>query len=449
MLTQPGVLMLALLNSSTEKWVSICNRRLASPTTWLGCRWGAWSVGLVWCLAAGVASAQTSAQAGVAVSSQGPVRFAPAPNQVVLSPSAQALGPQSAPLREAERDWRRSPNDEALAVRYARAAFVLGLAEGDLRWYGAAKAALLPWGTGPALSADGHFMRGLVKQGFHDFVGGLADLDAAIALAPDRAEMWSWRFSLHLLQSDMAAARRDCATIAQRFGANEGQACEATLLYRSGHAVQALPLLARLVALPDNQGESAQAWLRFHQGHALWVAGQAGQAVAVWRSHLGVQPRSHGIRLALVELLNAMGQPAEALRWADVPNPTDALLVQQLLASQALNNGRATQLATTVAQRLDAQALRGEGLIERPQMVFLITYGHDVAQGLKLAQANWATQNEPADGVLLVQAALQLKQPQAAQPVLDWAAATGYTDPVLQPLLAQAKQAMATAKGGN
>lgn len=442
-----------LPNSNTEKWVSICNAQGRGPGPsahaaplfrWLG---GVKSgvLGALLCGCFGVAVAQSAS----AVSPAGPVRFAPAPSQVVLSPSAQALGPQSAPLREAEREWRRNPQDEAVAVRYARAAFLLGLAEGDLRWYGAAKAALLPWWSATKLSADGHFMRGLVKQGFHDFAGGLADLDAAIALSPDRAEMWSWRFSLHLLQSDMAAARRDCTAMAQRFGTDEGQACEATLLYRSGQAAQALPLFARLVTLPDYQGESAQSWLRFHQGHALWVAGQAEQAAAVWRTHLATHPRSHGIRLALVELLNATGQHAEALRWAEVSNPTDALLVQQLLASEALKNGRATQLASTVAQRLDAQALRGEGLIERPQMVFLITHGHDVAQGLKLAQANWATQNEPADGVLLVQAALKLKQPQAAKPVLDWAAATGYTDPVLQPLLAQAKQALAAAQGGN
>jgi hypothetical protein len=372
----------------------------------------------------------------------------PVPSQVVLAPSALAVAPQDAPWREAERAWRRNPNDEALAVRYARAAFVQGLNEGDLRWYGAAKAALLPWWDTPRLSAAGHFMRGLVKQGFHDFAGGLADLNAAIALEPDRAEAWSWRFSLHLLQADMAAARRDCAAMAQRFGADEGQACEATLLYRSGRAAEALPLFARLVALPGYQGEGAQAWLRFHQGHALWVAGQTALATAVWRTHLDTAPRSHAIRLALVELLNADGQHAQALRWADVPNPTDALLVQRWLAHRALNNPEAAPLAANLAQRLAAQEARGEGLIERPQMVFFIRGGHDLAKGLGLAQSNWAEQREPADGVLLAEAALALNQPQAAQAVLDWATSTGYTDPQLQPLLTQLRQQLPTQQGG-
>ncbi len=425
------------LNACAEKWVSICNRATSRRRihVWMG------PVALAWLATTGV-PAQAAASGAL------PARVLPAPSQVMLSPSAQALTPQGAPWREAERAWRRNPSDEALAVRYARAAFVQGLNEGDLRWYGAAKAALLPWWDAPRLSAAGHFMRGLVRQGFHDFVGGLADLDAAISLEPDRAEAWSWRFSLHLLLADMAAARRDCVAMAQRFGTDEGQACEATLLYRSGRAAEALPLFARLVALPNQQGEGAQAWLRFHQGHALWVAGLPTQAAAVWRTHLGVAPRSHGIRLALVELLNASGQHANALRWVDVPNPSDALLVQQWLANRALNTAQAAALAANVAQRLAAQEARGEGLIERPQMVFFIRGGQDVAKGLQLAQANWAEQREPADGVLLAEAALALKQPRAAQPVLDWATATGYTDPQLQPLLAQLRQSLATDQGG-
>ena len=51
-----------------------------------------------------------------------------------------------------------------------------------------------------------------------------------------------------------------------------------------------------------------------------------------------------------------------------------------------------------------------------------------------LAAENWRTQNEPADAVLLVQAALKANQPKLAEPVLGWMAATGYTDPVLKVL---------------
>ena len=142
---------------------------LLFPTQLLRC---AVSAGALALLAPGVASAQT--------------RFTPGPGQVVLPASVYAIAAGNTTLREAERDWRRDPQDIQVALRYARTAFQVGLNEGDLRWFGAAKAAMLPWWNAPTLPADGHFVRGLVRQGFHDFAGGLADFNAAIALDGQR-----------------------------------------------------------------------------------------------------------------------------------------------------------------------------------------------------------------------------------------------------------------------
>jgi len=373
----------------------------------------------------------------VCVGASAQPRTRPAPDAVVLAPSVHASA--SGELREAERAWRQNPADEATAVRYARAVFVLGLTEGDLRWYGAAKAAIAPWWTRPAVSAPMHFMRALVRQGFHDFEGGIADLSAAIALDPASAEAWSWRFSLHLLTSKLDQARADCAAIGQRFGTDEGQACEAILRTRTGRAAEAVPLLERLVTLPAYQGPLAQDWLRYHLGDALRTAGDPARAVAVWQAHLQARPRAHLVRLSLAELLNAQGRAADALRVSLVDAvPGDGLLVQALLASQALGDGQTARLASLVAQRLQSQALRDEALIERPQMVYLIRHrrgdAQDLARGLSLAAENWRTQQEPPDAALLVEAALASNQPAAAAPVLDWLQATGYTDPTLAPL---------------
>ena len=366
-------------------------------------------------------------------------RFVPPPGQVVLPVAVHTADGAASDLKAAEQAWRRDPRNLELAARYAREAFLVGLTEGDLRWFGIAKAALLPWWNEPVLSAQGHFMRGLVKQGFHDFEGGLADINAAIALDGNRAELWSWRFAIHLLWADMAAARADCDALGQRAGADEGRACLAVLAYRTGRAPVAVTELKKLVALPDFQSGSAQDWLRFHLGEAQRTAGQYDAAQATWAEHLAQRPRSHGVRLALVELLNARGQHAQAKRWATTPAPTDALLVQQLLASQALGDADAPRLARQVEDRMAAQALRQDTLIERPKMVYLIHHGRDVAAGLALAQENWAAQKEPPDALLLVEAALKLDRPQAAAPVLDWMAQTGYTDPALAAVAGQLK----------
>ena len=83
----------------------------------------------------------------------------------------------------------------------------------------------------------------------------------------------------------MAAARTDCDAIAQRFGRDEGQACAATLLYRSGQAQQAIPMFNRLVDLPDYQGPLAQDWLRYHLGDALRTAGDPSALAQINADH--------------------------------------------------------------------------------------------------------------------------------------------------------------------
>lgn len=382
-----------------------------------------------------------------ASSAQGQARYLPAPSAVVLSSSVHALSDGAASLRSLDQAWRRNPLDQAAALAYARAVFLIGLTEGDLRWYGSAKAALQPWWTATSLPADGFFLRGLVKQGFHDFAGGLTDISQAIALDEARPEFWSWRFALHLLVSNMDAARQDCVTIGRLFGANELEVCQAILQYRSGQAGQAAARFKQLVALPDYAGPLAQDWLRLHWGEALRTAGQYEAAIQVWQVQLSKRPGAHPIRLALAELLNAQGRPAAAKRVANVASPSDALLVQSLLASRGLKDPDTERLAGQVADRFDSQALRKEALIERPQMVFLIQYGHNVQAGLAMALANWRDQQEPADAVLLLEAALLANQPKAGTGVIEWMRKTGYTEPALSALV-QRIQAHPQWQGG-
>ena len=376
-------------------------------------------------------------------------RLIPPNEQVLLAHTARNQRAGSSSWRTLEQAWKAKPGDLAAALPYARAVFMMGLTEGDLRWYGSAKAAMAPWWQKSDLSADAFFMRGLIKQGFHDFEGGLKDINAAIALDPQQAEFWSWRFTLHLLAADLVAAREDTGMIRQRFGAEEAAAYEAILQYRSGQAAQAVQGFLKLLALPGYQSTSAKDWLHYHLGEAYRVAGQSAQAIATWEKHLQTRPESHFIRLSLCDLLNREQQFEKALRFASQDNPSDGLLIQSLMATQGLTQSKhaspqLTQKVQDLAQQFDermtAQDLRQDALIERPRMIYLIRYGKDIQAGLTMAAENWRTQNEPADGLLLLEAAVRLKQPQAAQPVLQWLEKTRYVDPAMTPLVAQLKK---------
>jgi hypothetical protein len=164
-------------------------------------------------------------------------RFRPSNNTVLLKSaiSSQTLGGES--FKVADAAWRAEPQNIQAATAYARSVFILGLNEGDLRWYGSAKAALLPWWQDSKLPADTLFMRGLVKQGFHEFEAGLKDIDLAIAQNPQKAEFWSWRFALNLLRSDLKAAEKDCQQIELYFGRSEAMLHRAVLQSRTGQTL--------------------------------------------------------------------------------------------------------------------------------------------------------------------------------------------------------------------
>jgi Tfp pilus assembly protein PilF len=370
-------------------------------------------------------------------------RFVPPAAAVVLPASVHTQGGRQSHLRALDQTRRAQPQNLDVALAYGRAVFTLGLAEGDLRWFGSAKAALGPWWQAADLPAEGYFLRGLVKQGFHDFKAGLTDIDLAIALEPRRAEFWSWRFALHLLLADMAAARQDTEEMARLFGTEEADVYRAVLLYRTGQALPAVQMLTRAVRSPHYKDASSQDWLGFHLGEAHRVAGQPELALKVWGERLKANAQSHLLRLSLADLLNQQGQYRQAksvaMNQSDMASLTDALLMQVLLASAGLKDGDETRLASQMDARLKAQALRQEALIERPKLIYQITYGQDVSAGLALSIENWKLQKEPPDALLFARAALALGQAQAAAPLVEWAEKTRYTDPQLGPLIQQLK----------
>jgi tetratricopeptide (TPR) repeat protein len=369
--------------------------------------------------------------------SLGQERFKPQDQQVVLAASVHAQGGRNGQLRALDQAWRAQPTNLDASLAYARAVFTLGLTEGDLRWFGSAKAALTPWWQSADLPADGFFLRGLVKQGFHEFDAGLADINQAIAKDAQRAEFWSWRFALHLLLADMAAAQQDILEISRLFGPEEGNVYRGILLYRTGKPQPATELLSAALKAKTFQDTSSQDWIGFHLGEALRVSGQPAQALAIWQKQLKANPQSHLLRLSLAEMLNSQGNYRLAKQIATTESASDALLMQALLASRGLNEPDEKRLASLIDARLKSQEMRQESLIERPKLFYLIAYGKDPVAGLALSIQNWQLQKEPPDALLFIQAALAVNQPRAAEPVLIWAEKTGYTDPELAPLIRQ------------
>ncbi len=84
--------------------------------------------------------------------------------------------------------------------------------------------------------------------------------------------------------------------------------------------------------------------------------------------------------------------------------------------------------------------LRGRGRVDALLLRQALALRQDAAAGPALAQLNWGVQKEPADMRIVLEAALQARDPAAAAPVLRWIAEHRVEDQALARLAKQLRQ---------
>jgi hypothetical protein len=113
---------------------------------------------------------------------------------------------------------------------------------------------------------------------------------------------------------------------------------------------------------------------------------------------------------------------------------SDTLLLRLALAAKATSDARAGAYARELAARFDAARRRGDATHEKEEARFALGVLGDAPRALPLAAHNFRVQKEPADARVLLEAALAARQPQAAQPVLQWMQAAGVESVALHKL---------------
>jgi hypothetical protein len=115
----------------------------------------------------------------------------------------------------------------------------------------------------------------------------------------------------------------------------------------------------------------------------------------------------------------------------------DNLLLRLILAHLANGDlAHASRFANELEDRFSAGALRGDTVHKREEAVFALNVKKDPARALKLARENWVSQKEPADALLLLQAALAAHDIAALDEIKGWYATTHLEDVRAGPYLA-------------
>lgn len=351
----------------------------------------------------------------------------------------------SAGERQQRQQLARVPQNLPLALATARAAIERARALGDPRELGVAQAALGPWWNAASPPPAALLLRATVRQSQHQFDAALRDLDALIsppaaaAAVPTevRAQALLTRATVRQVTGQWAAAEADCSDLRNppfdAMGAplaTAAQACLAELRSLRGQAPASARELAQLARQAPQDG-----WLALVQAELAERLGDHPSAALHYRDALAHRSDVY-TQAAAADWLLGQRRAAEALALLNRPTDSgpglkrnnntddeathldtdaDALLLRRAIAHQQLRHApEARAAAATMQARFAAARLRGENFHAREEARLALDVLGDTPAALKLAQANWAHQKEPADALLLLRAAVAAGQPHAA-----------------------------------
>jgi tetratricopeptide (TPR) repeat protein len=352
--------------------------------------------------------------------------------------------------RTAERAQRTAlqqhPDELGLALRAAHDALARGRLRGDPRELGVAQAALAPWWSRADAPPDVRLVRATVLQSQHEFKAALVELDAVLALPdvalPVRAQAELTRAGVQQVLGRFAEAEAGCKRLAgvdfRELGSGvrlNALACVAELASLQGHADTAAATLARLAGAPDASsaatvaGSPAPGWLTLMRAELAQRRGDPG-AGALFAAALKSNPDVY-TQCAYADWLLDQHRAAEVVALLKGNEAADPVLLRVALAYKQLHGRNATLTqgaATMLGERYDAALLRGDKSHGREQSRYELALRGDTRAALVLARSNWSVQHEPADEVVLAQAAHAARRDAAAEPLWQFLRETGGRD---------------------
>jgi len=335
-------------------------------------------------------------------------------------------------LRQLRTELAANPRKRDTAVRLAERYFALATSEGDPRYVGYAQASLRPWWDLPAPPLDVLVMRAILKQYSHDFSGAMRDLEGATREDPGNARAWSWRAAIHMVQADYAKAREDCLALQKVESELYAVGCTAYLDGTTGKAAAASRALSAAFAKNADAPSEVKVWVLTRLAELSLRQGDAKQAEEHFRAAYFEPINDQFLLAAYADFLLDQGRPDEVIPLLVDWVKSDILLLRLALAEQALKAPKAREHIEALRSRFDAAALRGDKLHQQEEARFNLYLLGNKEKALALAQENWKLQREPRDARILLEAALAMKDPRAAQEALDWLERSGHEDPGLR-----------------
>ena len=302
---------------------------------------------------------------------------------------------------------------------------------GDPRYAGYALAAIAPWKNDPQAPPPIVILQATLAQYQHDFDGSRRMLEALLVRDPGNPQATLTLATIGRVQGRYADSDRWCRGVAARI---YQAACLAENQALRGEVDAARKILKGLLGLPILGGDRAaetRRWLTTTLAELEERADDDAAADAAFRAALEMGRDSY-LALDYVDFLLAQGRMREADALL-VKEPTpygDGVLLRLAIAHKRLGAPDAKALADEMRERFDAARERGDAISIHGRELARQLYElqGDAKDAVVVARQNLRIQKEPADFLVMAEAARAAGDRAALREVADAAASIGLVD---------------------
>ncbi len=328
--------------------------------------------------------------------------------------------------------------DAATAVVLARAWIARARQDADPRFLGYAEGALAPWWDAADAPIEIALLRATLLQSRHRFDEALAGINELLRRAPGNAQAVLTQATILRVQGRFEESARACERLASIAPGVPAQVCAASVTGLRGQLGLAADDLARILPSATAQSAPIQLWYFAERADMAVRAGQPEQALQLYRMALQQTGGDAGLRAAIADILLDLGRPDEVAATVGEDANSELLLLRVAIAARDLGTPR-PELEARLADAYAAARRRGDSPHLREEARFALEIQFDSIRALALAQENWKQQREPADALILAQAAVAAKRPAAIGVLLQWLQETSSQDTRIDAVLAQVR----------
>jgi tetratricopeptide (TPR) repeat protein len=362
--------------------------------------------------------------------------YIPDDDDLVLERLPTARDPRVRVLEVTRARLAEEPANLNRALSLASAYIALGQSQGDPRYEGYAQAALAPWWDLTEPPVPVLILRAMLEQRRHDFDAALADLERVLAREPGHPRALLTKATILGVQGKPDQSLESCAELTGAVEILVEAACTASAYGLAGRARDGYRLLQDGRRRSPGAEPVLQVWAHTILGELAEQLGYVAAAEKHFRDALSLA-RDPYLVGAYADFLLDQDRPGEVLALLQGESRIDPLLLRLALAEQRLGATALGEHIALLQDRFDAARRRGDSVHLREEARFTLHLLDRPGEALELARRNWATQREPADARILLEAALAAGKPAAAQPVLHWLDGTGLEHVGIEALVKQ------------